>query len=74
MAKSKKVNNTKNTMSAVRNMVEFMKDEVDRAVMTLSTQDKIDSTNVESVSNVIKMSLESAFIKTAEHVEKTTTK
>jgi hypothetical protein len=74
MAKSKKVNNTKNTMSAVRNMVEFMKDEVDRAVMALSTQDKIDSTNVESVSNVIKMSLESAFIKTAEHVEKATTK
>ena len=74
MAKSKKVNNTKNTMSAVRNMVEFMKDEVERAVMNLSTQDKIDSTNVESVSNVIKMSLESAFIKTAEHVEKATTK
>lgn len=70
MAKKSKVNKTKNTMAAVKNMVDFMKDEVDRAIVSLSSQDKISRENAESVSNVIKMSIESAFIKTSGQVQK----
>ena len=58
-------------MSAVRTMVEFMKDETDRAVAALASESKIDANNVQSVSNVIKMTIESAFIKTSGIVQKT---
>tara|TARA_B100000035_G_scaffold314542_1_gene331170 strand:- start:2201 stop:2428 length:228 start_codon:yes stop_codon:yes gene_type:complete len=69
-SKTKKTKNkSKQTMGAVKTMVEFMKDEVDRAILGLSTQEKISKENVESVSNVIKMSIDSAFIKTAGMVQ-----
>jgi len=72
MAKTKETKATKSrkTMQAVKTMVDFMKDEVDRAILTLSSQDKISTDNAESVSNVIKMSIDSAFVKTASQVEK----
>ena len=68
--KTSKKNNSKEVMTAVKTMVEFMKDEVDRAVVSLSSQDKISSENAQSVSNVIKMSIESAFVKTSSQVQK----
>jgi len=71
MAKSKKETKSKDTMVAVKSMVDFMKDEVDRAVAHLSKDSKIESSNASSVSNVIKMSLDSAFIKAAGQIEKT---
>jgi hypothetical protein len=70
MKKSKTKNTSRETMTAVKNMVEFMKDEVDRAVMTLSSQEKIEKSNAESVSNVIKMSIDSAFVKVSGQIQK----
>lgn len=69
--KTKKAKSSRETMSAVRTMVEFMKDETDRAVAALASESKIDANNVQSVSNVIKMTIESAFIKTSGIVQKT---
>jgi len=69
--KVKKSNKGTETMSAVKEMVEFMKNETDRAVATLAAESKIDSNNVQSVSNLIKLTIESAFIKTAGTVQKT---
>ena len=68
--KSKKTNSSKETMLAVRNMVEFIKNETDRAVATLAAESKIDANNVQSVSNLIKSTIESAFIKTSGSVQK----
>lgn len=70
MKKSKTENKSRETMTAVKNMIEFMKDEVDRAVMTLSNQEKIEKSNAESVSNVIKMSIDSAFVKVSGQIQK----
>ena len=69
--KTKKAKSSRETMSAVRTMVDFMKDETDRAVATLASESKIDANNVQSVSNMIKMTIESAFIKTSGIVQKT---
>jgi hypothetical protein len=70
MKKSKTQDKSRETMTAVKNMVEFMKDEVDRAVMALSSQEKIEKSNAESVSNVIKMSIDSAFVKVSGQIQK----
>ena len=48
-----------------------MKNETDRAVASLAADSKIDANNVQSVSNLIKMTIESSFIKTAGTVQKT---
>ena len=69
--KTKKTNNQKETMDAIRTMVDFIKDETDRAVVTLAAESKIDANNVQSVSNLIKLTIESAFIKTSGIVQKT---
>jgi len=78
MAKSKNktessnFNKTRETMFAVKSMVDFIKDEVDRAVVTMASQGKIETTNQESVSNVIKMTIDNAFMKSSAQVEKST--
>ena len=60
------VNIEKKLTFAVKNMVDFVKDEVDRAVAHLSTIEKIDKSNAESVSNVLKATIDSSFQKTIE--------
>ena len=70
-SKTSKKTNSRETMTAVRTMVEFMKDETDRAVATLAAESKIDANNVQTVSNLIKLTIESAFIKTSGIVQKT---
>ncbi len=70
-SKANKKNNPRETMTAVREMVEFIKDETDRAVAMLAAESKIDSSNAQSVSNLIKMTIESAFIKTSGIIQKT---
>jgi len=70
-SKTKKTNNSRETMSAVRMMVDYMKDETERAVATLAADSKIDANHVQSVSSLIKLTLESAFIKTSGIVQKT---
>ena len=62
----------KNVTFAVKNMVDFVKDEVDRAVAHLSTIEKIDKSNAESVSNVLKATIDSSFQKTIETVIRST--
>ena len=69
--KSKKRNTKIETMIAVKSMVEFIKDEVDKAIINLSETEKINTGDAQSVSNVIKMSIDSAFIKASSQVEKT---
>ena len=74
MSKTKQKNKQKGsreTMAAVREMVEFIKDETDRTVAILAADSKIDASNAQSVSNLIKMTIESAFIKTSGIVQKT---
>lgn len=71
MTKLKKETKNRETMSAVRSMVDFMKDEVDRAISHLSKDSKIENQNAASVSNVIKMSIDAAFVKASEQIEKT---
>lgn len=71
MAKAKSNKNyEKNVTMAVKNMVEFMKDEVDRSVAHLASLEKIDKSNAESVSSVIKSSIDSAMVKTITMVQK----
>lgn len=70
-SKTNKKNNSRETMTAVREMVEFIKDETDRTVAMLAAESKIDSSNAQSVSNLIKMTIESAFIKTSGTIQKT---
>ena len=72
MVKSKdtKKSPTRETMGAVKNMVEFMKDEVDKAIANLSHQGQIEFDNTTSVSSLIKMSIDNAFVKSAESIEK----
>ena len=67
--KSKKTNTKIETMIAVKSMVEFIKDEVDKAIINLSSKEKIDVNEAQSVSNVIKMSIDSAFIKASRQFE-----
>lgn len=74
MAKTNKVKKTKSskeTMTAVRTMVDFIKDETERAVATLAAESKIDANNVQPVSNLLKITIESAFIKTSGAVQRT---
>lgn len=66
------VNIEKKLTFAVKNMVDFVKDEVDRAVAHLSTIEKIDKSNAESVSNVLKATIDSSFQKTIETVIRST--
>ena len=70
-SKTNKKNNSRETMTAVRDMVEFIKDETERTVAMLAAESKIDASNAQSVSNLIKMTIESAFIKTSGIIQKT---
>lgn len=73
MAKVKEVKtvNSRETMAAVKNMVEFMKEEVDKAVLKLSLDNKIERSNSESVSLLIKSTIESSFVRAAGTIQKT---
>lgn len=62
--KEKSQDNEKQITMAVKEMVEFIKDEVDRSVAHLANLEKIERQNAESVSNVIKSSIDSAMVKT----------
>jgi hypothetical protein len=71
MAKTKsKKNYEKEVTQAVKSMVEFMKDEVDRSVAHLTNIEKLDRENAESVSNVIKSSIDASMMKTIEMVQR----
>lgn len=71
MAKTKNTKNyEKEVTQAVKTMVEFMKDEVDRSVAHLTTIEKLDRENAESVSNVIKSSIDASMMKTIEMVQR----
>jgi len=61
--KEKRPNYEKQVTFAVREMVEFMKSEVDKSVAHLINLEKIEKQNAESVSSVIKSSIEASMIK-----------
>ena len=63
-AKTKTPNYEKQVTMAVKEMVEFMKDEVERSVAHLTNLEKIEKQNADSVYNVIKSSIDSAMFKT----------
>ena len=71
MAKTKSTKNYEREVTqAVKTMVEFMKDEVDRSVAHLTNIEKLDRENAESVSNVIKSSIDASMMKTIEMVQR----
>tara|TARA_B100000287_G_scaffold367569_1_gene363403 strand:+ start:1082 stop:1318 length:237 start_codon:yes stop_codon:yes gene_type:complete len=65
-----KMEKQKKVMFAVREMVSFIKEEVDRSVATLSERGEIPRENALSVSNSLKMTIESAMIKASATVAK----
>jgi len=61
--KEKKPNYEKQVTTAVKEMVEFMKSEIDKSVLHLTSLEKIEKENAESVSSVIKSSIDASMIK-----------
>lgn len=67
MSKERKV------LAEVRNMVDFMKDEVDRAVASMVREKIIESHQATTVSTLLKSTLEASMIKTSGMIQKAVT-
>ena len=65
-----KMETDRKVMFAVREMVNFIKDEVDRSISVLSENGSIPRENAASVSNSLKMTIDSAMIKASNNVQK----
>ena len=61
--KEKKPNYEKQVTTAVKEMVEFIKSEIDKSVLHLINIKKIEKENAESVSNVLKSSIDASMVK-----------
>ena len=61
-------------MGDVKNMVEYMKDEVDKAIAILTKDGKIDKVHTDSVSGFIKSTIDSTLVKASQSIQKAASK